>query len=59
MKKSEVIVKSLLFAFILILMSLAIYMIVDFKKDYECSKMSYKDFIKEAKCKDYWRYRNG
>lgn len=59
MKKSEIIVKSLLFAFILILISLATYVIADFKNDYECSKMSYENFIKEIKCEKYWRYRNG
>ncbi len=55
MKKSEIIIKSLLFTFLFILISLAI----DFKNDYECSKMSYENFIKETKCKKYWRYRNG
>lgn len=59
MKKSEIIVKLLLFTFLFILISLVIYVIADFKKDYECSKMSYENFIKETKCKKYWRYRNG
>lgn len=59
MKKSEIIVKSLLFTFLFILILLAIYVIADFKNDYECSKMSYENFIKETKCKKYWRYRNG
>ncbi|MCI5543452.1 MAG: hypothetical protein MR405_06035 [Mollicutes bacterium] len=59
MKKSEAIVKSLLFTFILVLISLAIYTIIDFKIDYECSKLPYEVFIKEIKCEKYWRYRNG
>ncbi len=59
MKKNEIIVKSLLFTFLLMLISLAIYTIIDFKIDYECSKLPYKEFIKETKCKKYWRYRNG
>lgn len=59
MKKSEIIVKSLLFTFLFILISLAIYVIADFKIDYECSKLPYEVFIKEIKCEKYWRYRNG
>lgn len=59
MKKSEIIVKSLLFIFLFILISLAIYVIADFKNDYECSKLPYEVFIKEIKCEKYWRYRNG
>lgn len=46
------IILSLLLTFIVII-------IKDFKLDYECSKMSYENFIKETKCKKYWRYRNG